>query len=241
MKLDFEPEEPASGVPPWSVTFSDMALNMLCIFALMLSFSHYKASEFQEVAGSMRAAFGAKPASGLAAPQAVTSARSASGAAPASTPSEARVDVTSAAEVERYIETRGLAAVIDVEDTPRGVVIRVRDQALFESGSATLRDAGQPLLLAVADLCRQFPGTLAVEGHSDDRPISTLQFPSNWELSAGRAAAVLRSLVASGVDSAGVHVAGYADLHPIAANTDESGRARNRRVEFVFEPRTRDH
>lgn len=233
MNLQLDPEEPREGAPAWSVTFSDMALNMLCIFALLLSFSHYKTSEFRQVAGSVRAAFGVTTA-----PKARVQAPTSAAIVSTDPPTASRlVDATSAAEVELFIQARGLSAVIEVEPSTRGVVIRVRDRALFESGSAAVREDGTGVLLAVADLYQQFPGTLAVEGHTDDRPIGTPLFPSNWELSAARAASVLRFLLTAGVDGTGVHVAGYADMRPVASNAEEAGRTRNRRVEFVFEPR----
>jgi chemotaxis protein MotB len=78
------------------------------------------------------------------------------------------------------------------------------------------------------------PGA-AREAHSDDLPIESALFPSNWELSGARASAVLRHLIAAGVDPALLHVAGYADTHPVASNVTDEGRAQNRRVEFVFD------
>jgi chemotaxis protein MotB len=232
---ELDAEEAPQATPAWSVTFSDMTLNMLCMFVLMLSFAHFRASEFGAVAGSVRAAFGAptQRESGplhMAAPKPAENSAAAVGVVPDT------VDATSVEEVTAYLAQQGLDALIEVEDSARGVVVRVRDRALFDSGSATVRPDAGPLLDRVLELYRHFPGTLAVEGHSDDRPIATAQFPSNWELSAGRAASVLRYLVAAGVDSTRVHVAGYADLRPLAPNVDGAGRSRNRRVEFVFEP-----
>src|SRR5690606_8667952 len=87
----------------------------------------------------------------------------------------------------------------------------------------------------IAELFAQFSGTLAIEGHTDDRPIHTLQFPSNWELSGARAASVPRYLVADGIDLNLVHIAGYAHMREVASNDTPEGRTRNRRVEFVFE------
>jgi chemotaxis protein MotB len=146
-------------------------------------------------------------------------------------------DARSESDVRRFVEARGLSASVEVESTIRGVVLRVRDRALFDSGSADVRVGAESVLSAVLELSRDFPGALAVEGHTDDRPIRTALYPSNWELSAARAASVLRYLVEGGLQANAVHIAGYADLRPLTANTDALSRARNRRVEFVFEAR----
>ena len=75
---------------------------------------------------------------------------------------------------------------------------------------------------------------LTVEGHSDNQPIKTERFPSNWELSAARASSVLRTIVGMGVPPRRVSAVGYASNYPIASNSTEEGRNKNRRVEFVF-------
>lgn len=237
MKDNWQPESaPARETPPWAITFSDMALNMLCIFALLLSFSKFRTDEFKIVAGSVKAALGVSTS---ISPE--STARAAHPDVPASDQQDQdespAVDATSAAAVTRFMRDRGWSTAVEVDDSPRGVVLRVRDRALFDSGSAEVRTDAAPLLGAVEELVRAFPGTLAIEGHTDDRAISTSQFPSNWELSAARAASVLRQLTADGVPVAGLHVAGYAAMRPVASNEDEAGRARNRRVEFVFERR----
>jgi outer membrane protein OmpA-like peptidoglycan-associated protein len=141
----------------------------------------------------------------------------------------------SIAIVEEFVRSQGLEDVLEVEGDDRGVVVRAKDRVLFDSGSATLRDEGVPVLLSLGDLFRGFQGTLAIEGHTDNRPISNAHFPSNWELSGGRAAAVLRYMISDGLDLARAKIAGYADLRPVAPNDDDLSRAKNRRVEFVFE------
>ena len=119
----------------------------------------------------------------------------------------------------------------------RGLVVRVlTDQLLFASGQATLRPAGFPLLNEVAQLLNvDTRHPITVEGHTDNVPISSSQYPSNWELSTDRATTVVRYLIAKGVNRERLGAVGYADLHPLASNATAAGRAKNRRVEIVLQ------
>jgi chemotaxis protein MotB len=117
------------------------------------------------------------------------------------------------------------------------LVIRVMtDKLLFDSGQATLKPAGVPLLGEVANLLNlDQTHPIVVEGHTDNVPIATSQFPSNWELSTARATTVVRYLAGHGVAESRLGAAGYADLHPIATNATPQGRQRNRRVEILLQ------
>jgi chemotaxis protein MotB len=118
----------------------------------------------------------------------------------------------------------------------RGLVVRVlTDKLLFDSGSAQLQPAGLPLLDEIARLLNvDHRHPITVEGNTDNQPIHSAQFPSNWELSTDRAAMVLRYLIAHGVTARRLSATGYADLHPLATNSTAAGRAKNRRVDIVL-------
>jgi chemotaxis protein MotB len=139
------------------------------------------------------------------------------------------------ATITRRAEELGLAEALDFRREPRGLVVTIlSDRVLFAPGSAQVRPEGAEILRLVAEAVRGVPNPLSVEGHTDDRPITTASFPSNWELSTARATTVLQELVASGaVASEHVSAAGYADQRPLADNATADGRARNRRVELV--------
>ena len=115
----------------------------------------------------------------------------------------------------------------------QGVNLEMRDSILFAPGSATPTAGGRALLADLATVLAAADGTISVEGHTDDRPIATARFPSNWELSTGRATAVARLLVAGGVDARRVRAIGYGSTRPLADNATPEGRARNRRVSLV--------
>ncbi len=115
-----------------------------------------------------------------------------------------------------------------------GVLLRIEGSLLFPSGSAALTAEGEALLQDLAEALRDHPGAISVEGHTDDRPIATDAFPSNWELSAARATRVLRRLVDAGVPAEQLRAVGRADTAPVAPNTNEPGRRANRRVDVLL-------
>lgn len=229
MEDDSEQEE---GAPPWLTSFSDMVLLFLCFFVLLLSFARTDTGAFQSALGSVRQSLGTPPAAAPSA-QHLPSPEQAQAAVEQEQARALRVRMVE--QVEQFLSERGLSAQVEVAPDERGIILRTRDQILFDSGAAQLKQEGLPVLAAVADLARRFHGQLAVEGHTDDRPIRTDLFPSNWELSGARSSVVLRYLLNEQIAAERVHVAGYADRRPIASNETEEGRARNRRVEFVFE------
>jgi chemotaxis protein MotB len=140
-------------------------------------------------------------------------------------------------KINAYASAHGFSAQVQAVIQRRGLVVRVlTDKLLFASGEASLQAPGRPLLDEVAQLLnvdKSHP--IIVEGHTDNVPIATAQFPSNWELSTARATNVVRYLIARGVSRARLAAAGYADLEPVASNVTTDGRALNRRVDIVFE------
>lgn len=131
-------------------------------------------------------------------------------------------------------ELQGLGAKAEVSYNERGILISIfPDQILFDSGSARLKPGFKAILAQLAPSLARLPNTIEVAGHTDNLPISTGVYPSNWELSAARAGAVIRYLGLSGIPAARLAAAGYAETRPVATNTTRQGRARNRRVELL--------
>jgi chemotaxis protein MotB len=223
--------EQDEGSPPWLTSFSDMVLLVLCFFVLLLSFARTDARGFQAALGSVRQALGTPEQALQQAPTSPAEIAKVVAEQVQTQTMRARI----VQQVEQFLTERGLSAQVEVAPDERGIILRTRDQILFDSGAAQLKTEGLPVLEAVADLARRFHGQLAVEGHTDDQPIQTDLFPSNWELSSARSSVVLRYLLGEQIAAERVHVAGYADRRPIASNETDEGRARNRRVEFVFQ------
>jgi chemotaxis protein MotB len=143
---------------------------------------------------------------------------------------EAEKQITEAAQ------TSGLESSLKFRMEGRGLVVSIlAENVLFDAGSATIRPEGRVVLDGIAEFLASLPNQLSVEGHSDDRPISTAQFPSNWELSTARASIVLRYLVEHhGVSMNRISAAGYADQRPVVPNDSEGARAENRRVDIAI-------
>ncbi len=134
------------------------------------------------------------------------------------------------------------APAVELEERPSAVALNLRDAVFFELGKAELTPQAIPLLERLAPALKALPYPLVVEGHTDDLPIQSLQFPSNWELSAARAAAVARFLIGRGVAPGRVRVSGLADTRPLVPNHGPGGeplpenQAKNRRVVILVAP-----
>ena len=120
-------------------------------------------------------------------------------------------------------------------ETGRGVTIEINDSILFALGQARLQGESVSALQAVASVLAQSDFPITIEGHTDNVPIATAQFPSNWELSAMRATTVLRLFNDAGVGAERLTAIGYGETRPVETNTSPAGRARNRRVSILID------
>ncbi|ADU50807.1 OmpA/MotB domain protein [Thermaerobacter marianensis DSM 12885] len=137
-------------------------------------------------------------------------------------------------QVNAALRDAGLGGRASAQLTDRGVAIIFEDQVFFDLGRADLRPEGRELLRRLAPILARVPGTILVEGHTDNLPIHSDRFPSNWELSTARATTVVRFLAEqAGLDPRRLAAAGYGEWRPRFPNTSEANRARNRRVEIV--------
>jgi len=137
--------------------------------------------------------------------------------------------------VDRKLEESGFAlGTIVVGRQQDDIVIRLADHLLFPSASAELQPEARDLMQVVADVLQTVPNAVRVEGHTDNVPVGTAAYPTNWELSSARATAVLRSLVDAGVAPTRLSAAGYAEFRPVASNATPEGRAQNRRADIVI-------
>jgi chemotaxis protein MotB len=125
---------------------------------------------------------------------------------------------------------------VEITREAHNIRLEVKDSLLFESASAELKAAVATILANLIEILKRYPGRVAVEGHTDNQPISTTRYPSNWELSAARVSTVARYLIMHGVASDRVQAVRYADTRPCSTNETAIGRARNRRVTLVMYP-----
>ncbi|HSP58073.1 MAG TPA: OmpA family protein [Halomonas sp.] len=124
---------------------------------------------------------------------------------------------------------------VEVTRVAEGIKLRVEDRLLFATAEADLTKAGSDLVVGMVELIQRHEGEVSVEGHTDDRPIQTPRFASNWSLSSARAIAIVQSLEHAGVAASRLRAVGLADTRPLADNATAEGRAINRRVEVVIQ------
>jgi chemotaxis protein MotB len=251
----------------WLVSFADMMTLMFALFMVLFSISSVNTSKFEALQRTMQDAFSGAVLSGG---QRLMEAGSTSDSAPAQPepplPAIMPLDAMSqvrpggrpadakAAEredenfkrlkrrIEQLALSAGLEGKVSAETRRRGLVIRLlTDDVFFSSGQATLKPESLSLLSQIGRVIRdERDHPVVVEGYTDSQPIATGHFPSNWELSGARAAAVVRHFGATGINAQRMSLAGYAQQHPIDTNSTPEGRAGNRRVEIVLTRLNRD-
>jgi chemotaxis protein MotB len=141
-----------------------------------------------------------------------------------------------AEELEYALWQEILDGLVSVETEGRKIIVRIREKGSFSSGSADLNSGFLDVMNRIGDAVVKSPGKVVVAGHSDDVPISTKRFRSNWELSSARAVTVVHALLQNpDIEATRVLVEGHADSHPLVPNDSSENRAINRRVELILE------
>jgi chemotaxis protein MotB len=123
---------------------------------------------------------------------------------------------------------------VSVKRNDYWIALEMNSELLFLSGEATLSKKAQPVLKKIAEVISPLPNAINVEGHTDNIPIDTLKFPSNWDLSSARATSVVQEFVKAGINPTRLSAIGYGEFHPIGDNKIEEGRFKNRRVILVL-------
>jgi len=232
---------PRAGRAPWLVTFADLVTLLMCFFVLLFAMSSTQHETYKELVKSLRTALGthAVPESGIR--EGLTMH-----AVPSEPPSQnQQIDELGAmiekemedivSEVRELVLFNKLGGEVSVTKTEDGVVISMSDLLLFSRGQTNLSAKGIDILKKVAVVLSKLAYHVKIKGHTDNSPISSAMFPSNWELSSTRASTVVRLLVENGVPPQHVSAEGYANYQPVATNDTARGRSLNRRVEIVYE------
>ena len=247
--MRFEEEHEHDDTERWLLTYADMITLLLALFIVMFAMSSVNATKFQSLQQSLQDAFSGKILGGEAIKQtggsvqaeqakpevSQTTLQPMAGSGPA-----ARLEQTDfrklKAQIDKLIGEQGLTQKVETAIEKRGLAVRVlTDGLLFDSGSAVVKSGAVRTLERIGRIIaaeRRHP--VQVEGHTDDRPINTAQYPSNWQLSGARAAAVVQQLNGAGVSGKRMSLAGHAAQHPVAGNATPAGRAQNRRVEIIL-------
>ncbi|BFM17789.1 flagellar motor protein MotB [Maricurvus nonylphenolicus] len=140
-----------------------------------------------------------------------------------------------AIELAQALHDQIAAGEIEVETRGRQIIIRIREKGSFKSASAELNDDYYDVLSEIKEVLRVKPGKIEVQGHTDNVPIRTSRFRSNWELSSSRAVSVAHELMGDDINPRRFEVSGFSDTVPLVDNNSTENRARNRRVEIVIQ------
>ncbi|MBQ0719736.1 MAG: type VI secretion system protein TssL, long form [Gammaproteobacteria bacterium] len=248
-----------AGVPAWVMTFADLMTLLMCFFVLLLSFAEMDILKFKQVAGSMREAFGVQRI--VPSDRSETDMDFTEGQVTdmpvfekvgeldsldpkALDPQAMEKLLEEMQEKETEAEALKLAALlseeikaglVELESSSDSIIIRISEKASFPSGRAKLRSGFTDILDKIHAALAEVEGTITVAGHTDNRPINTKRFRSNWELSSGRAVSVVHALLRPGLlDPNRFLVEGHGDAHPLVPNDTPENRARNRRVELTI-------
>jgi chemotaxis protein MotB len=247
----------------WLLTYSDMITLLMALFIVMWAISSVNVSKFEELSASLKSAFSGKvlPANtSIMQGQQSPFAQDGSPIRPIQSAEQPAFEMDSIEtqveqqlqqgaerqdaqnlqrirdKVEQFAKAHGFSGQLKTSIDESGLVVQLlTDEVLFDSGHAVLKDRSLPLLAKIAQLLVTggIENPVRVEGNTDNVPIHSAQFRSNWQLSAARADAVLEYMLAHGVPPRRLSLAGYGDQRPVATNATAEGRSLNRRVNLV--------
>lgn len=218
----------------WALTLADMMTLLLCFFVLLLAIADVDKQKYKDVSDSLAAAMGVPvPPKGSSLEYAPPSARM-------------KINREQRNLFDLQLEMAHLVGresdAIEIRMRPDSVALNLRGAVFFHLGAADLTPRAKEVLGKIAPTLVKTPYEVIIEGHSDNLPIHSVQFPSNWELSSARASAVARFLIASGFSKSRIKVMGMADTRPLLPNVDSLGnpipenQQKNRRVTLLIYP-----
>lgn len=221
-------EECEPGAPLWMATFADMMTLLMSFFILIMSFSTMEVDKFKMAMGSLKGAFGVLGVQEKLRPE-------------QSWFSPYQREALTKSILE-YIESlREIVKESDLEDKVKiyamgnEVIIQIKNSILFDLGKADLNPQFLQVLSKIMDVLADKAQEIRVEGHTDDLPIRTKQYPSNWELSFDRALNVVKFVVyKANIEPGKLSAAGFGEFNPLVPNSSTENRAKNRRVVIKF-------
>lgn len=243
------PKQEEAGAPHWMTTYGDMVTLLLTFFVLLFTFSSLDVMRFQEVMSAIQHSFMGRSGIlvGSVDPTAGEGQRLDAAESPLQEIAEAIGERESVVldmlheleetyeKVKAFLQEAGLEDDIQLRLEERGIVLELPERILFDSGQAVIKGEFHPTLDILVGLLAGLPNQVIVEGHTDNVPIRTFIYPSNWELSVARSVSVARYLIEMhGINPRRLAATGYAEHHPIDTNATAEGRANNRRVTLVI-------
>ncbi|SES79447.1 OmpA family protein [Anaerobranca gottschalkii] len=226
-------QEESSSQHNWLLTYSDVITLVLCMFVMLYSFSTIDMQKFQQLVASLNQSL-----SGVLDGGKIIDINDLDNLPIDDDEDQDQKDQDDEL-LETYQQLVGLIKEYGLEDSiyvgieTKGIEIRFKDSILFDSGKADLKPSAFELLNKLTLILQKIDNEILVEGHTDNIPINTLIFPSNWELSAGRAISVVKYFVDQGISPNRLGALGYGEYRPIATNKTREGRLANRRVNII--------
>jgi chemotaxis protein MotB len=227
-----EPDNGPVGEPRWLISFNDLMTLLLTFFILLFALSGMDAKKMKMMQKGLQSALGVLEKGGMSKINLVPPVAE----APREQVNRPEEEKGTAVAVPDLVKGLEGEPGVGVSYTAQRVVIELKDAILFESGNAEVSVGAFPVLDKVAEVIRQFSDPVLVEGHTDNVPISTGRYPSNWELSTARAVGVVKYFVErTAIAPERFGAAGYGASRLLVGNDTPDDRAQNRRVEIVLE------
>ncbi len=232
--------EETRSIAPWVITFADMVTLLMVFFILLFAIGTVEQEKWRQIKESLREALGADAIEEQGTRQGLDVIQTQVDEQTVHAVDEVGAMVNREmediiSEVEEFVFKNKLSGEVRVSSDERGAVITISDVVVFPPGSADMTSKGRDTLRQVFDVLKQFNYNVKVEGHTDNTPIHTLRYPSNWELSASRASEVAHMLIDDGFPPERLSVEGFAEFRPKVPNTSTENRAINRRIEVVYQ------
>jgi chemotaxis protein MotB len=235
----------------WAIPYGDLVTLLLALFVVLYSMSSVNLGKYRILSDSLVAAFRGtpktttpvsvgQPASGKGGDERMSGVRPTTLIKMRDPPKASKTAppipgalIRMAQDIEKAMKELIDKKLVSVHREKLWLEVEIRTDILFASGDANINAAAVPVLRSLADIMKPFPNPIHVEGHTDNRPIRTSSYPSNWELSAARAATVVHLFTNQGIDAQRLQIIGLGEHHPIATNDTVEGRNTNRRVRIV--------
>lgn len=204
----------------WAVTYGDLMSYLMIFFLVLFSFSiartdKTKNRKYEESLGNIQKAFGGKADSrGLERAKAQEN--------------ESKMETS----LKKSMQTNDLAGLVQIQSSERKVKLVLTEGVLFGSGRADLKEPAKKVLAPIAAELKKVPNDIIIEGHTDNVPIKSGKYSSNWELSMARAYSVLQFMAEQGIPAKHLAGIGYGENRPVGDNATAEGRAKNRRIEI---------
>lgn len=231
----------------WMLSYADFITLLMIFFIVMYSISSVNTGKYKQLADSFKTAAGQTiigkdtttpinqqtsiiDLNNTGAAATVAAAETAAAAAAL----EHNTLITLKKKLDAYLDKNGLKDTVTTTIDDRGLVVSIEDTEFFDIGKAAIRPEASKRIIAIGKILKQVVNYMKVEGHTDNIPISNNEFASNWQLSTGRAANVTELLISAvGIPPDKIAAVGYGQYRPVASNSTEVGRAKNRSIDII--------